>query len=122
MRDLFDENFDGDKRELVASFTGGAGVSREKFRAPRFMPQELSARKVGDKLVPAVAFTQSDRDAAAAGKATYKYRAGRAQGHDELTKKRACAVGMFEGWREVVNEPVRQRVGLAGMAASYRVN
>jgi len=33
----------------------------------------------------------------------------------ELTKKRARAIGMFEGWREVVNEPVRQRVGLAGM-------
>lgn len=102
--------------------TGGASVAREKFRAPRFMPQELSARKVGDKLVPAVAFTQSDHEAAAAGKATYKYRAGKAQGSDELTKKRARAIGMFEGWREVVNEPVRQRVGLAGMAASYRVD
>ena len=80
------------------------------------------ARKVGDKLVPAVAFTQADYEAAAAGKVTYKYRAGRAQGYDELTKKRARAVGMFEGWREVVNEPVRQRVGLAGMAASFRVD
>ena len=118
--DLFPD--DARKAALPASFTGGAGVPREKFRAPRFMPQELSARKVGDKLVPAVAFTQSDRDAAAAGKATYKYRAGKAQGSDELTKKRARAVGMFEGWREVVNEPVRQRVGLAGMAASFRVD
>ena len=110
------------KVALAQSFTGGAGVSREKFRAPRFMPQKLSARKVGDKLVPAVAFTQADYEAAAAGKVTYKFRAGKAQGCDELTKKRARAVGMFEGWREVVNEPVRQRVGLAGMAASYRVD
>ena len=40
----------------------------------------------------------------------------------ELNRKRGGAVGMMEGWLEIINEPVRQRVGLAGMAASYRVD
>lgn len=50
-----------------------------------------------------------------------RYVAGKAQGCDELTKKRAGAVGMMEGWREVLNEPVRQRVGLLQMSAHYNV-
>lgn len=33
----------------------------------------------------------------------------------ELHRKRGGAIGMMEGWREVIDEPVRQRVGLAGM-------
>lgn len=39
----------------------------------------------------------------------------------ELTKKRGGAIGMREGWREVLNEPVRQRVGLLQMSAHYNV-
>lgn len=39
----------------------------------------------------------------------------------ELTKKRGGAIGMMEGWREVLNEPVRQRVGLLQMSAHYNV-
>lgn len=59
-------------------------------------------------------------DGVIAGKVT-RYVAGKAQGCDELTKKRAGAVGMMEGWREVLNEPVRQRVGLLQMSAHYNV-
>lgn len=44
-----------------------------------------------------------------------RFKPGKAENCDGLTKKRARAIGMFEGWREVINEPVRQRVGLAGM-------
>lgn len=54
------------------------------------------------------------------GKVT-RYCAGKAQGCDELTKKRAGAVGMYEGWREVLNEPEHQRVGLLQMAVQCHV-
>lgn len=33
----------------------------------------------------------------------------------ELNRKRGGAIGMYEGWREVIDEPIHQRVGLAGM-------
>jgi len=39
----------------------------------------------------------------------------------ELSRKRGGAVGMMEGWREVLNEPVRQRNGLLQMSAHYNV-
>ena len=59
-------------------------------------------------------------DGVIAGKVT-RYSAGKAQGYDELTKKRAGAVGMYEGWREVLNEPDRQRVGLLQMAVQCTI-
>jgi hypothetical protein len=59
-------------------------------------------------------------DGVIAGKVT-RYCAGKAQGCDELTKKRGGAVGMMEGWREVLNEPDHQRVGLLQMAVQCHV-
>lgn len=45
-----------------------------------------------------------------------KFKAGKAKNSDYLTRKRGGAVGMVEGWREIAETPIRQRVGLAGMA------
>ena len=59
-------------------------------------------------------------DGVIAGKVT-RYCAGKAQGSDELTRKRGGAVGMMEGWREVLNEPDHQRVGLLQMAVQCHV-
>lgn len=39
----------------------------------------------------------------------------------ELNRKRGGAVGMMEGWREVLNEPDRQRVGLVQIAVQCHV-
>ena len=59
-------------------------------------------------------------DGVIAGKVT-RYCAGKAQGSDELTRKRGGAIGMYEGWREVLNEPDHQRVGLLQMAVQCHV-
>jgi len=90
--------------ELAKSFTGGVRAKPEKRRA--HILSEQRAKSFDGVIDPA--------------KVT-RYCAGKAQGHDELTKKRGGAVGMMEGWREVLNEPVRQRVGLLQMSAHYNI-
>lgn len=88
---------------LAASFTGGDRTKPENRR-----PHILHAPRA------------KSFDGVISGKVT-RYCAGKAQGCDELTRKRAGAVGMMEGWREVLNEPDHQRVGLLQMAVQCHV-
>lgn len=78
-------------------------------------PSNISGRVIGKRRAAHVVHPPRAKSVEVDGVMVRRFSAGKAEGCDELTKKRARAIGMFEGWREVVNEPVRQRVGLAGM-------
>lgn len=87
-------------KALAKSFTGGAPQPVAK-RAPRVLP----ARDTGEAF-------QGPIDP----RKVTRFVAGYAQDHDYLTRKKGGAIGMKEGWREITEEPVRQRVGLLGMS------
>lgn len=78
-------------------------------------PTNISGRAIGKHRAAHVIHPARAKSVSCDGLMVRRFAPGKAEGVDELTKKRARAIGMFEGWREVVNEPVRQRVGLAGM-------
>jgi len=78
-------------------------------------PTNVAGRATGKRRGAHILHAPRAKSVACDGLMVRRFAPGKAEGVDELTKKRARAIGMFEGWREVVNEPVRQRVGLAGM-------
>lgn len=101
---------------IAQTATGGDRKPKGKFQAPRFMPQQ----DTGAAFIGPIDLRMVSRFRG--GKIHHGKRVEFDTSGGELTKKRGGAIGMFEGWREVINEPVRQRVGLAGMQASYRVD
>lgn len=105
-------------KALAKSFNGGKSEPRDlrKVAAPqsgRFVSvprgaHPLPSRDAGDAF-------QGPIDTRVGSAKVTRLVAGHAQDSDYLTRKRGGAIGMMEGWREITEEPVRQRVGLLGM-------
>jgi hypothetical protein len=89
--------------ELAKSFTGGARTKPENRRAHRAAVEV--AIKYGNDATKIYGVRHTGKDLSGG----------------ELNRKRGGAVGMMEGWREVLNEPVRQRNGLLQMSAQCHV-
>jgi hypothetical protein len=89
--------------ELAKSFTGGDRTKPEK-RRPHRAAVEV-AIKYGNDTTKTYGVHHNSKDLSGG----------------ELTKKRGGAIGMYEGWREVLNEPDHQRVGLLQMAVQCHV-
>lgn len=91
---------------LAASFTGG-----DRTVKPSFENKASKNYRHGHHPVVDVAIKFGNDSCKVYG-VTHK---GKDLSGGELNRKRGGAIGMFEGWREVIDEPIHQRVGLAGM-------
>jgi len=89
--------------ELAKSFTGGVRAKPEKHRAHRAAVEV--AIKYGNDATKIYGVRHTGKDLSGG----------------ELNRKRGGAVGMYEGWREVLNEPDHQRVGLLQIAVQCHV-